>query len=87
MEVSGYLHTLTTLPHGKNPQYPLNRRLDGPQKCSGQFGEKRNLLLLPGITPRSLENPAHSLVTILTGLSWLLSLYFEHQNKFIIYIS
>jgi len=31
MEMSGKLLTLATLPQGKVPQYPLDRRLGGPQ--------------------------------------------------------
>jgi hypothetical protein len=29
---------------GKEPQYPLNRRLRGPQGLSGSFGEEENLI-------------------------------------------
>jgi len=32
---------------GKNPQYPMNRRLDRPHSHSGHFGEQKNLLHLP----------------------------------------
>jgi hypothetical protein len=28
-------------PQGKSPQYPLNRRLGGPQNKSGRRGEKK----------------------------------------------
>jgi hypothetical protein len=37
---------------GKNPLSPFDRRLDGPQKRFGRYGEEKNLLLLPGIKPR-----------------------------------
>jgi hypothetical protein len=37
---------------GKNPQAPLNRKLDGPQSWSGQCAEKKNVLPLPRIEPR-----------------------------------
>jgi len=43
MDVSGKLHAPTALPQGKNPQYPLNRRLGGFQsrfECGG--GEKKS---------------------------------------------
>jgi len=33
--VSGHLHTLAALPPGKDPWYPLDRRLGGPQSRSG----------------------------------------------------
>ena len=39
-------------PHGgKHFQYPLNRRLGGPQCQSGHFREEIVLLPLPGIKP------------------------------------
>jgi hypothetical protein len=39
MEVSGQLHAPAALLHGKNPWYPLSRRLGGPQSLSGRGGE------------------------------------------------
>jgi hypothetical protein len=33
------------------PQYPLNRKLGGPQSQSGQFGGEKNLVPLPGFEP------------------------------------
>jgi hypothetical protein len=35
MEVTGQPHAPATLPQGKNPSYPLNRELSGPQSHSG----------------------------------------------------
>jgi hypothetical protein len=52
MEVSGQLHTSAALPPRKEPQYPLDRRLWGPQSQYGCFRVDRNLLSLPGIEPR-----------------------------------
>jgi hypothetical protein len=43
---------LPLYPRGENPRYPLGRRLGGPQSQSGRCGEKKNLLLLPGIELR-----------------------------------
>ena len=37
MEVSGQLPDIATLPQGKKSWYPINGRLDGPQKQSGCF--------------------------------------------------
>jgi hypothetical protein len=37
---------------GKNPRYPLDRRLGGPQSRSGRCGLEKNLLPLPGIEPQ-----------------------------------
>jgi hypothetical protein len=47
------------LPPGKEPRYPLDRRLGGPQSRSGRRGEKKNLPL-SGIEPRSPDRPARS---------------------------
>jgi hypothetical protein len=49
----------------------MNRRLDGPQNCLGQFGEMKNLLPLAESTSKFLKHPAHSVDTILNELSWL----------------
>lgn len=42
-------------PPSKKPRYPLNRRVGGPPKQSGQFGKDKNLLLLPKIEFRIVE--------------------------------
>jgi len=42
--MSGHLHAL-----GKNPWYPLDRRLGWPQSWSGLGGKEKKLLTLPGI--------------------------------------
>jgi hypothetical protein len=39
------------LPQGKNPWYPLDRRLGGPQSRSGRGGEDKNSQPPPGIEP------------------------------------
>jgi len=36
---------------GKNPWYPLDRRLGVPQSQSGCVGEKKNSQSLPGLKP------------------------------------
>jgi len=38
-------------PGGKEPQYPLDRRLGGPQSRAGRGGEEKNSQLPPGIEP------------------------------------
>jgi hypothetical protein len=73
MEVSDQLHTLNALPPGKEPLVPLNRRLGRPQSHSGHGGERKTSQPLPGIEPWNTDCPAHSLVAILTELSWLLT--------------
>jgi hypothetical protein len=48
MKVSGQLHTLAALSREKNPRYPLDRRLSGPQSWSGRGGEeKKNCIIDP----------------------------------------
>jgi hypothetical protein len=51
MEVSGQIHAPAALPQGKNPWYPLDRRLGGPQSRSGRDGEEKNSQPPPGIEP------------------------------------
>jgi hypothetical protein len=43
---------------GKNSQYPLDRRLDGPHSHSRCYEGKRNLLTLLGIKSPFLIHPA-----------------------------
>jgi hypothetical protein len=45
---------------GKDPRYPLYRRLGGPQSRSGHRGYRKNPLPLPGIESRSPGRPARS---------------------------
>jgi len=49
MGVSGQLHTPAALPAGKNPWYPLDRRLGGPQSRSGRGGEEKHFQSPQGI--------------------------------------
>jgi hypothetical protein len=59
MGVSGQRHAPAALyPWGKDPRYPLYRRLGGPQSRSGHRGYRKNPLPLPGIEPRSPGRPA-----------------------------
>jgi len=55
MEVSGQLHALAALPPGKEPQYPMDRWLDGLQRQSGCRGEQKKIppLSLPETEPWS----------------------------------
>jgi hypothetical protein len=46
-------HALAGLPQGKSLQYPLDRRLCGPQGQSGHSVEEKNSHLPPGIELRS----------------------------------
>ena len=48
MEVSGQPRPPVALPQRKKPGTLLNRRLGGPQRLSGSFGENKNELLVPG---------------------------------------
>jgi hypothetical protein len=55
MEVSGQLHALATLPQGKSPWYPLDRRLGEPQNRSGRGGEENNSQPLPRLEPPIIQ--------------------------------
>ena len=50
-------------PQGKEPQYPLNKRLGGPQSWSGHFWrkEKKNPLHLHRFKPWTIQPVVHSL--------------------------
>jgi len=45
----------------KEPQYPLNRRLDGAHSWSGHFGDEKNLLPLLGFKPQIVQPTSYSL--------------------------
>jgi hypothetical protein len=46
-------------PRGKRPQYPLDRKLVGPQSWSGCYGVKKSILPLSAIKPgRSDRSPS-----------------------------
>jgi hypothetical protein len=61
MGVSGQHHAPASLyPRGKDPRYPLYRRLGGLQSRSGHRGYRKNPLPPPGIEPRSPGRPARS---------------------------
>jgi hypothetical protein len=45
MEVSGQLHA-PPLYSGKEPRYPLYRRLGGPQSRPGRHGRTENLIII-----------------------------------------
>jgi hypothetical protein len=57
--MNGQLRDLATLPPGKEPKYPLDRRLGGPQSWSGRDGEMKILDLTATRTP-TLCHTAHS---------------------------
>ena len=51
-----HTHMLVAVCHRKNPQFPLNTRLSGPQIWSRWFAEKRNILLCQESNPK-LSSP------------------------------
>jgi hypothetical protein len=63
MEVSDQLHAPAALPRGKSPWYSLARRLGGPQTRSGDGGEEKNSLPLPGLEPPIIQPVAQQPVT------------------------
>jgi hypothetical protein len=64
----------------KESLYPLNRRLCGPQSQSGHFGEEKSLAPTTIQTP---GHPAHSVVTIVTTLPRLPTVFWCHQKQWI----
>jgi len=70
----GQLHKLFTLPLGKDPSDPTNRRL-GEQSQSGHFGEEKSVSSMSGITPSFLGCQDTS-TGIPSALPWLLFIYF-----------
>jgi hypothetical protein len=60
MEVSDQLHAPAALPQEKNPWYPLDRRLGGPQSRSGHGDEEKNSQPPPGIEPKNPDLPGRS---------------------------
>jgi hypothetical protein len=54
---------------GKDPDYPLNRRLGGPQSRSGRLGEEIKSTALSGNRNKFLGRPASSLVTVTRVMS------------------
>jgi hypothetical protein len=63
MEVSGQLY-----PQGKSGQYPLDRRLGGPQSRSGRGGEEKNSQTLWGLEPPIIRPVAQRYPTELSPL-------------------
>ena len=59
-------------PSRKGLHYLLNSWLSGSKHQFGSFEEQKRFLFLPGIEPRFLSRPAHTLVTVHTALSRLL---------------
>jgi hypothetical protein len=55
MDVSGQLHVPDALSAGKEPQYPLSRRLGGLQSRSGRGGKEKNSQPLPGLEPPIIQ--------------------------------
>jgi hypothetical protein len=58
MEVSGQLHASPTLPQGKSPWFPLDRKMGGPQSRSGRGGEEKNTQPSSGIKLWNPDRPA-----------------------------
>jgi hypothetical protein len=69
MDVSGQLHVPAALPPGKEPRYPLDRRLGGLQSRSGRGGEEKNSQPLPGLDPPIIQLVAQRYTAELSRLS------------------
>jgi hypothetical protein len=57
-------------PQGKNPWYPLDRRLGGPQSRSGRGGEEKNSKPLPGLETPIIQPVAQRYTTELFQLPY-----------------
>jgi hypothetical protein len=60
---------LSFYPRGKDPRYPLHRRLGGPQSRSGRFGEEQNLAPAGSPTP-AVQPIAHRYALIKAGATY-----------------
>jgi hypothetical protein len=58
--VSGQLHAPASLSLGKSPRYPFYRRLGGPQRRSGRYGEVKIFYPIGTRTPAPPGRPARS---------------------------
>jgi hypothetical protein len=85
MGVSGQIHATASLPPWKEPRYPLDRKLGGPQSRSGHGGGEKNSQPPPGIEPQNPDRPASSLVAISTEITRLYFLIPAENNLSRIY--
>ena len=58
---SAALHPPPSQPPQKEPRYPSNRRLRGPQNRSGHFEKQKNLFSLSGFEPQTIRPVAYPL--------------------------
>jgi hypothetical protein len=63
MEVSGQLHAPAALPPGKEPWYPLHRKLGGSQSRSGRGGEEKDCQPLLRLEPSMFQPVAQCYTT------------------------
>jgi hypothetical protein len=68
MEVSGSFTARPLYPQGKNPWYPLDRKLGGPQSRSGHGGEEKNSQSLPRLEPLMIQTVAQRYTNELSRL-------------------
>jgi hypothetical protein len=79
-EVCGQLHTPAALPPGKEPFYPLDRRLSGPQSRSGRGSEENSFQPVPGLEPPIIQPVAQRYTTELSRL-FILDRYASNLNS------
>jgi hypothetical protein len=79
MEVSRQLHAPAVLLHGST-QYPLDRRLGGPESQSGRGGEEKNFQPLPGLELPIMQPVAQRYTT---ELFWLFKITYNLTYCFI----
>jgi hypothetical protein len=63
MEVIGQLYVPAALHPGKDPWYPLDRRLSGSQSRSRRGGEEKNSQPPPGLEPPIIQPVAQRYTT------------------------
>jgi hypothetical protein len=78
MKVSGQLHTPAALPQGKNPWYPLHRRLGGLQSRFGRGGEEKNSQPLPALGPPIIQPVAQRYTAELSRILNLANIFWKY---------
>jgi hypothetical protein len=84
VEVTGQLHTLAILPPGKNFLTHLIGGWVGPRTSLDTFGKERKSHGSAGIQTPAV--PVHSLVAVVTMLSWLELLIYINTYNICLYI-
>jgi hypothetical protein len=80
--MSGLLRALAILPPGKEPWYPVDRRLSGSQSWSGHTSKEKNSQPLPGLGIPIIQPVAQHYITELSRLLlFSVVLHFKIEDK------